>query len=155
VIPLEFDAKWKDVFGAALRFVREQADVLPTLVREPAAQTLWESAYTEELSVERFGLAGAVCARAEAHALRLSMLYALLDHSTVIHLEHLEAALALWRYCEASARLVFGDRLGDRVADTIVDALRGNPQGLTRREVNGCSLGIGARTSSMWRSSRC
>jgi hypothetical protein len=134
-IPLEFDGEWAQTFGAAVRFVRQQAALLPTLVRDSAAQELWERAYTSELSVERFGLAGAVCARAEAHALRLSMLYALLDHSTVIHREHLEAALSLWRYCEASARLVFGDRLGDQVADAILDALRGNPDGLARNEI--------------------
>lgn len=134
-IPLEFDAEWAEAFRAPLRFVREQASVLPTLVRDQAAQTLWEDAYASELSVERSGLAGAVCARAEAHTLRLSMLYALLDQSTVIGREHLEAALALWRYCEASARLVFGDRLGDQVADAIVAALRGTPGGLTRNEI--------------------
>jgi uncharacterized protein DUF3987 len=134
-IPLEFDAEWSRRFGAPLRFARGQAAMLPTLVREAAAQTLWEDVYASELSVERFGLAGAVCARAEAHTLRLSMLYALLDESTVIRREHLEAALALWRYCEASARLVFGDRLGDQIADAILAALHGAPQGLTRHEI--------------------
>jgi hypothetical protein len=136
-IPLEFDLQWSQAFAGPLRFVREEAAALPTLVRDAAAQTLWETAYTSELSVERFGLAGAVCARAEAHTLRLSMLFALLDESTMIRREHLEAALALWRYCEASARLVFGDRLGDQVADGIMAALRGAPHGeLTRLEVN-------------------
>src|SRR5262249_41459303 len=31
-IPLEFDAEWAEAFAAPLRFVREQASVLPTLV---------------------------------------------------------------------------------------------------------------------------
>ena len=63
--------------------------------------------------------------RAEAHVLRLQLLYALLDGAPVIRSEHLVAALALWDYCAASARLVFGDALGDPVADRILAALRG------------------------------
>lgn len=134
-IPLEFDAEWAETFAEPLRFARSQAAVLPTFVRDHDTQALWESAYANELSVERFGLAGAVCARAEAHTLRLSALYALLDCTNVVRVEHLEAALALWRYCEASARLVFGDRIGDQTADAIVTALRANPGGLTRNEI--------------------
>ena len=37
------------------------------------------------------------------------MVYALADGVDVIEVKHLEAAHAVWRYCEASARLVFGD----------------------------------------------
>jgi hypothetical protein len=132
-IPLEFDSSWWRTFQQPLQFVREQAELLPPLVRDPSAQRLWEHAYAAELSVERFGLAGAVCARAEAHALRLSMLYALLDCSTVIHVEHLEAALAFWRYCEQSAKLIFSDRLGDAAADTFLAALRSAGGGVLSR----------------------
>ena len=53
------------------------------------------------------------------------MLYALLDGSAVIRLEHLQAALAIWRYCEESARLIFGDKLGDPDADVILGGTRG------------------------------
>ena len=49
------------------------------------------------------GLAGAVTARPEAQALRLSVVYAALDGSSTIKVPHLEAALAVWNYCEASA----------------------------------------------------
>jgi hypothetical protein len=42
------------------------------------------------------------------------------------------AALAVWEYAEASARRIFGDRLGDQVAEAIVEALRvRGPQTLT------------------------
>ena len=49
--------------------------------------------------------------------MRLACLYALLDQSKTVGPKHLEAALAFWRYSEASARLIFGDRIGDRNVD--------------------------------------
>src|SRR5262249_35718307 len=67
---------------------------------------------------------GAVLGRAEAHVLRLSLLYAVLDCSTVITADHLHAALAVWDFAETSARRIFGDRLGLSVADTILKALQ-------------------------------
>ena len=85
---------------------------------------LWDHAYEHELSVERHGMTGAVTSRAEPHTLRLSMLYALLDGATAIGREHVESALALWRYCEQSAHDVWGDALGDPTADAILDAVR-------------------------------
>jgi hypothetical protein len=45
--------------------------------------------------------------RAEAQVLRLSAIYAALDRSAFIEPAHLEAALAVWDYCQASARLFF------------------------------------------------
>ena len=63
----------------------------------PEAREWWIAAY-DELSAGEAGLAGAATARAEAHTVRLALLYALLDCSDVIELEHLEAALAFWAY---------------------------------------------------------
>jgi hypothetical protein len=104
--------------------------------RDQAANERWIAAYSDELSIDRHGFASAVCSRAEAHTVRLQLLYALLDRSAVIGLEHVEAALSLWRYCEASAVLVFGERIGDPIADAIVDALeQTGEQGLTRDEI--------------------
>ena len=48
---------------------------------------------------------------------------------------HLRAALACWEYAEASARFIFGDSLGDPVADEILRALRQQPAGMTRNEL--------------------
>lgn len=56
--------------------------------------------------------------------LRLSALYTVLDCSTLIRPAHLTAALALWDYAEASARRIFGRRLGPPVADVILEGLR-------------------------------
>jgi hypothetical protein len=67
--------------------------------------------------------------------LRLSCICALLDLSEIIRRHHLEAALALWKYCEDSAEAIFGDALGNLVADQILKALKGAPQGLTRDDL--------------------
>ena len=51
---------------------------------------------------------------------------------------HLEAAIEIWRYAEASARHISGDAIGDPVADTILAALReAGPDGMTRTEISG------------------
>ena len=65
------------------------------------------------------------------------MVYALLGGATVIQVEHLRAALAIWNYCEASARYICGDRLGDETADAILDFLSALGQaGATRTEIS-------------------
>ena len=65
------------------------------------------------------------------------MVYAALDGVPAIGLQHLKAALAVWEYCEASARYIFGDAIGDPVADRILKQLRQDSQGLTRTIING------------------
>ena len=100
---------------------------------EHARRRWWE--LYPALTEPQAGLAGAVCARAEAHVVRLALIYALLDRSDEIGLAHLKAALALWDYAASSARWVFGDTLGDPLADEIYRALLEEPDGLTRSQL--------------------
>jgi hypothetical protein len=58
-----------------------------------------------------------------------------MDCSSLIRIEHLRAALALWEYSERSVRFVFGEAMGDAVADDIANALRSAPVGMTREEI--------------------
>lgn len=96
------------------------------------ARSLWAEVY-EELSEGRPGRLGAVTSRAEAQAVRLALLYALADRSPVICRSHLRAALGLWTYAEASARFIFGDALGDPLADDVLRILRqAGEEGLDR-----------------------
>lgn len=94
----------------------------------------WAQIYGD-LSAAQPGLAGAIIARAEAQTVRLALIYALLDKSPAIDTRHLLAGLALWRYCEASVRHIFGDLLGDPIADDILRALRNTPDGMTRSDI--------------------
>jgi hypothetical protein len=104
------------------------------LKRDEATRAMWREVYPA-LSEGKPGLLGAVISRAEAQVMRLACLYALQDMSYVVRSEHLMAALALWEYCEASARYIFGQRLGDPIADELVAALRRHPNGMTRTEI--------------------
>ena len=63
------------------------------------------------------------------------MIYALLDGEKFVRVPHLLAALAVWDYCETSVRYIFGQTLGDPVADAILEALKAAPNGLTRTEI--------------------
>src|SRR5262249_46211336 len=114
----------------ALAFARRPGP----MARTTAANRGWEGAYPI-LTRGRPGLLGAVAGRAEAQALRLSMLYALLDRSAMIEVEHLVAALALWDYAERSIGYVFGDSLGDRDLDKLMAALMTATEGLTREKI--------------------
>ena len=89
----------------------------------------------EQLSAPQPGMFGAATGRAEAHTIRLALIYALLDRSQAITQAHLDAALALWRYVRDSTRWVFGDSLGDPTADDIWALAKERPNGISRTEV--------------------
>jgi hypothetical protein len=108
---------------------------LERITLTPSAAERWKEIYAA-LSVEQPGLLGAITARAEAQTLRLALVYALTDGVGEIDVVHLNPALAVWRFCEASAKLIFGDTVGDPLADEILRALRGCfITGMTRAEL--------------------
>ncbi len=109
--------------GEQLRETLTEAADYGLLRRDAEADRLWERIY-EPLSEGGAGLFGAVTSRAEAQVMRLAAIYAVLDRSQAILAVHLRAAVALWGYLEDSARFVFGDALGDPIADTILKTLR-------------------------------
>jgi len=82
------------------------------------------------------GVTGALTARAEAHSIRLALIYALLDGASSIEVEHLQAAFALWGYAARSAVWALGDATGDPLAELIHRTLLENPGGLTRTQLH-------------------
>ena len=121
---------------AKLRMAVEFASHEREIRRDPAATEEWRRLYPS-LTAERTGAVGAVCNRAAAQVVRLSLVYALLDCSPVVTVEHLRAALALWNYCEASVKYIFGNSLANRAADSIVIALKGAGEaGMSRSEIS-------------------
>ena len=98
------------------------------------ARKIWYDVYPD-LSDGKPGLLGAMTSRAEAQVMRLACIYALLDECSYIGQEHLLAALAVWDYCDASARHIFGSSLGNPIADEILRVLKATPNGLTRNDI--------------------
>src|SRR5215472_9069188 len=117
-----------------LRVVIEGAQKVNEVKRDNRAKELWKRVYPA-LTRDVPGMLGSIISRAEAQVTRLSLLYALLDESKEIGQEHLLAALAVWDYCEASARYIFSDALGYPDADRILSKLRRESQGLTRTDI--------------------
>jgi hypothetical protein len=103
----------------AIQFARDYDNVIK---RDDSARELWFEVYGE-LSISESGLLGSVTSRAEAQVTRLSALYAVLDLSPWIKREHVEAALAVWKYCFDSAAYTFGRATGNKDADLILKAL--------------------------------
>jgi Protein of unknown function (DUF3987)/Primase C terminal 2 (PriCT-2) len=101
-----------------------------------AARAEWAKLYSA-LSADQPGLLGAVIGRGEPQTLRLALIYSLLDRVKQVDVVHLKAALAVWNYCEASARHIFGQSVGDEIADAIRARLRGaGERGLSRTSIN-------------------
>jgi hypothetical protein len=101
----------------------KQAQRVGRMYRTNGAEALWADLYAEMGADEPGGLLGAVTARDSAQVLRLSVTYALLDGCSLIDVEHVRAAWALWRYCRDSAAYIFGGTVGDPVADRLLAAV--------------------------------
>lgn len=118
-----------------LRFSRtlERARTRGELTRDRETEQLWASVYRKLAEVPQ-GLTGAILARGAAQVLRLSLIYALLDETeanrteTAIRVPHLLAALAVWDYCTASAYHIFGDAVGDPIADRFLRLIKAGPR---------------------------
>ncbi len=122
-------------YADRLRTAAEHAKLVERMYRDDAATKLWRAIYADLAGTTAPGMFGAVTSRAEAQALRLSMIYALLDRSTTITTEHLDAAVAVWRYAEDSAGMIFGRSTGNVLADKILALIRSKP-GVGRRDMH-------------------
>lgn len=117
-----------------LASVLEHAQSAGQLTLDSAARELWWQLYPQ-LTAPGDGLAGSLTARAEAHTIRLALIYALLDGQRQIQPQHLHAALALWDYAARSAAWALGRATGDPLAEQIHAALARSAAGLTRTQI--------------------
>ena len=120
------------LLAAALRQARTADQVrLDTDARE-----LWHHAYRKLATEPPDGIVAQITARAEAHVIRLALLYALVDGQRQIRPAHLTAALALHDYAARSAAWALTGATGEPLAEQIHAALRQHPSGLTRSQIS-------------------
>jgi hypothetical protein len=121
--------------GTRLNYAIASARNVRAMTRSTSSSGLWCELYPA-LTAERPGLYGGLTGRAEAQVLRLSMIYALLDGQAVIDSAHLNAALALWQYADASTKLIFPSEASDPFPELVLGKLREAPAGMTRTELH-------------------
>lgn len=133
LLPLGSDANEHevDLLGDVFQRTVEDAAQLDRLRLDEGAASMWVRVY-DALATRESGVVGQLLSRAEPMVQRLAGLYAALDVSPTIAADHLEAALALWGYAEASVKYIFGpqqpatpaSQLGPSyIRNTILDAL--------------------------------
>lgn len=126
-LPEVFDARTPGVAEFADRLFTALGDAQHVGVVDFDAET--EAWYVNELykklsTPHTVGVCGELSARAAPMVRRLAMIYALLDGCNVVKMPHLKAALAVWDYSMETVVYLWGDAVGDEVADTILRGLR-------------------------------
>ncbi len=100
------------------------------------ARERWHHAYHQLAAQPNDGIVSQITARAEAHIIRLALIYALTDGHRQIRADHLAAALALHDYAARSASWALTGATGQPLAEQIHAALRAHPAGLTRSQLS-------------------
>jgi hypothetical protein len=112
--------------------------------RSPAARDLWADAYARLTTVPESGILGAVLGRGEAHALRLSLLFALVAGRATVEEADLLAAIDLYDFCAASARIIFASATDTPLDARLVSIIRTTP-GIGRTAIH---KALGGRTAA-------
>jgi hypothetical protein len=131
---------------------RRYAESVGLVLRDEEANDYWgyndspKQGLYAELNRPRVGKFAKCVTRVHVMVLRMALILALLDYRQAedgsllpceIRREHLLAAAEVWRYCEDSARYIFGESTGDEMADAILNYLRSiRPKGATRTEIS-------------------
>jgi hypothetical protein len=102
----------------------------------PDARELWHHAYRRLAAEPADQIIAQITARAEAHVIRLALIYALTDGQPEITATHLTAALALQDYAARSAAWALTGATGQPLAEQIHAALVAHPGGLTRSQIS-------------------
>lgn len=97
----------------------------------------WERVYAQIEGAEFPSMVTQLVVRGSAYVVRIAGLHALIDGSEHIEPVHLDAAYALWLYSQDTVLHIYGDTVGDKVADNLLRHLRkAGTDGMTGREVS-------------------
>jgi hypothetical protein len=148
-----FDSDMLDALGRRTFEAIKTAETRGEITIAEDDKPLWEKLYNAvEGAAPTNGLIDHLTARAAPQMLRLAMLYALLDGVAQIAAPHINAAHALWQFCEASANYIFSDLSSDHIANTILSELQKiRPDGYNRRELINDIFGCRVRANELSR----
>src|SRR5262249_5861783 len=148
-----FDSDMLDALGRRTLEAIKTAETRGEITIAEADKPLWEKIYNAvEGAPPTKGLIDHLTARAAPQMLRLAILYALLDGAAQVAAPHINAAHALWQFCEASASYIFSDLSSDHVADMILCELQKiRPDGYNRRELINDIFGCRVRANELSR----
>jgi DNA replicative helicase MCM subunit Mcm2 (Cdc46/Mcm family) len=120
------------LLAAALKHARGAGQIR---LNDPAREQ-WHHTYRQLANQPADGIVDQITARAEAHIIRLALLYALTDGAQQIGPAHLHAAVALHDYAARSAAWALTGATGQPLAEQIHAALRQHPGGLSRSQIS-------------------
>jgi hypothetical protein len=139
-VPEEVLAPVAEAFRASVMHAR-QGPALATFSN--AFWARWNELYPKLVIGRAENAVTGATARRMPYILRLSLLYALMDRADpldcIIGDNHLDAALALWNYCEHSAQWLFSDYEGEQEnaeSKSLVKFIRDAKGGRTRTEIS-------------------
>ena len=110
--------------GGEIAAAIEKARSLSRLEFSSDAKVVWSDFVEQVTRRPSLGLVGDLTARARPHTLRLALVYAAADGSPLIDAKHVEAAVAVWRFSDASVRIIFDSATGDPLADRLLVTLK-------------------------------
>jgi hypothetical protein len=113
-------------------------------MRDDEAKKFWRPVY-EELTEPIQGSYGSAVERRAPIVTRIAMIYAMVDRAFYIGKNHIESALAFWRYCDQTAAHIFGAPKRDKRLAKLMELLDAAEDGLRRTDINQ-KLGNGRMT---------
>lgn len=104
------------------------------MVFTPEAYDYWKEIYPI-LTEDQSGLIGSLSSRAEAHTLRISMIYAIMDGTLNIKLEHLKAGYAVVNYSLESLKIIFQQKANNTSVGPRILSIINSNDGIKQSEI--------------------
>ncbi|MBF0366484.1 MAG: toprim domain-containing protein [Oligoflexia bacterium] len=129
------DAFDLEILAASLKLAFEDIEKIQKVDIGESAREKWIEVYSSLTRYPDTAL-GAILSRAAPTVIRLAMIYALLDTSSLIEAKHLDAALAVWDYSQRSCYHIFGDLYDGEPSGKIMAKIKESCGKVTRTEIN-------------------
>ena len=102
-----------------------------------SARDVYAPLYEELRRPAATGMLASLLARGSTHVCRIALLYAALEGARELTAAHITAALAFWRYCEASTRFIYrsADSMSVRARDLLNALHIAGAVGMSRSDI--------------------